>query len=141
VTRAVLADGVPASGKSSVARALGSSSPSRARARCGLLFDELGHHGAERAWSRSLGRASLGAIWACWRAFLPPRPWSWKPGSGCPRRKPEPGFLRGLERAHADGWVEIFDGVDVDAVSRWVREPLAWPRPGTWVGGATIVRT
>jgi glucokinase len=108
MTRAVLVNGVPASGKSTLARALA------ARLEVPVLeldvikevlFEELGHRNADRAWGRALGRASLGSIWALLAGF---------PGDSTVvveawfRLPPHDHVLRGLERAGIDRWVEVW---------------------------------
>ena len=106
--RAVLVNGVPASGKSSCARRLGR--------RLGVpvleldavkevLFEEIGHREGDREWGRTLSRASLGSIWSLLGGF--PRDAlviveAWF------RRPPHDHILRGLEQAGVDRWVEVW---------------------------------
>lgn len=108
MTRAVLVNGVPASGKTSVARAVGS--------RLGLhvlsldavkeaLYQELGDAGGDREHGRALGRASIQAIWSLIADF--------PPDSGVVveawfRLPPHDVVLRSLERAGIDRWVEVW---------------------------------
>jgi glucokinase len=108
MTRAVLVNGVPASGKTTVARGIG--------ARLGLpvlgldavkevLFEELGHRDADRAWGRALNRASIRSIWALVEGF--------PPGSivvidAWFRLPPHDIVLRDLEGAGVDRWVEVW---------------------------------
>lgn len=108
MTRAVLVNGVPATGKSSIARALG------LRLRLPVLsldtvkealFDELGHGNGDREFGRALGRASMQAIWSIVAAF--------PAGSAVVieawfRRPPHDPVLRGIERAGIDRWVEVW---------------------------------
>lgn len=117
MSRAVLVNGVPASGKSTIARDLGD--------RLGwpvleldavkeVLFDELGHRDADRGWGRSLGRASLGAIWTLLAGFpstsnVVIEAWF--------RLPPHEEVLRGLERARIDHWVEIWLHADVEVLA------------------------
>lgn len=108
MTSAVLVNGVPASGKSTVARAIG--------ARLGLpvlaldavkevLFDALGHRDADRDWGRTLGRISLDAIWSLVAGF---------PQGSCVvidawlRLPPHDGVTAGLGRAGIERWVEVW---------------------------------
>ena len=113
MTRAVLVNGVPASGKSTLARALA------ARLEVPILeldvikevlFEELGHRDADRAWGRALGRASLESIWALLAGFpdhatVVVEAWF--------RLPPHDHVLRGLARAGVDRWVEIWCHADV----------------------------
>jgi len=108
MTRAVLVNGVPATGKTTVAHAIGT--------RLGVpvleldavkevLFEELGHRDADREWGRTLGRASIGSIWALLAGFpadslVVVEAWF--------RRPPHDHILRGLESAGVDRWVEIW---------------------------------
>jgi glucokinase len=116
MTRAVLVNGVPASGKTTVARALG--------ARLSVpvleldvvkevLFEELGHRDADREWGRALGRASIGSIWALLGGFpadstVVVEAWF--------RLPPHEAVLRGLERARVDCWVEVWCHADPDVL-------------------------
>ena len=116
MTRAALVNGVPASGKTTVARALG--------ARLGVpvleldaikevLFEELGHRDADREWGRALGRASIGSIWALLASFpadstVVVEAWF--------RLPPHDAVLRGLARARVDRWVEVWCHADPDVL-------------------------
>lgn len=127
MTRAVLVNGVPASGKSTLARALA------ARLEVPILeldvikevlFEELGHRNADRTWGRALGRASLESIWALLAGF---------PGDSTVvveawfRLPPHDHVVRGLERAGIDRWVEIWCHADTEVLvarySRRARHP------------------
>jgi glucokinase len=116
VTRAVLVNGVPASGKSTLARAVAGrlSVPIlELDVVKEVLFEALGHRDADRAWGRLLGRASLESIWALLAGF--------PPGSTVVveawfRLPPHDGVLRGLQRAHVDQWVEIWCHADADVL-------------------------
>jgi glucokinase len=117
MNRAVLVNGVPASGKTTIARAIGTN--------LGIpvleldvikevLFAELGYRAADREWGRTLGRASLGSIWALLDGF--------PPGSTVVveawfRRPPHDHILRGLERAQIDRWVEIWCHADPEVLT------------------------
>lgn len=120
--RAVLVNGVPASGKTTVARALG--------ARLALpvleldvvkevLFEELGHRDADREWGRALGRASIGSIWALLAGFpagsvVIVEAWF--------RLPPHDPVLRGLERAGVGETIELWCHAPVDVVvARYAR--------------------
>jgi glucokinase len=108
MTQAVLVNGVPASGKTTVARAIGS--------RLGLpvlsldavkeaLYGELGNAGGDREYGRALNRASMQAIWSLIADF--------PPGSDVVveawfRLPPHDVVLKGLERAGIDRWAEVW---------------------------------
>lgn len=106
--RAVLVNGVPATGKTSVARAIGArlhlpvlSLDSIKEA----LFEELGTGDGDREYGRALGRASMLAIWSIVAEFPPDaavvvEAWFRKP--------PHDVVLRGLERAGIERWVEVW---------------------------------
>jgi glucokinase len=108
LTRAVLVNGVPASGKTTVGQALGAHLHAPV---LGLdtvkevLFEELGHHDADRDWGRQLGRASLESIWALLADFpadstVVVEAWF--------RSAPHDAVIRGLDRGGVDQWVEIW---------------------------------
>ena len=106
--RAVLVNGIPATGKTSIARAIGArlhlpvlSLDSVKEA----LFEELGTEDGDREYGRSLGRASMLAIWSVIAEFPPDaavivEAWFRKP--------PHDGVLQGLERAGIERWVEVW---------------------------------
>lgn len=106
--RAVLVNGIPATGKTSIARAIGArlhvpvlSLDSVKEA----LFEELGTEDGDREYGRALGRASMLAIWSAVAAFPPDaivvvEAWFRKP--------PHDVVLRGLERAGIERWVEVW---------------------------------
>jgi glucokinase len=106
--RAVLVNGIPATGKTSIARAIGErlhlpvlSLDTVKEA----LFEELGTEDGDREYGRALGRASMLAIWSVIAAFpsdaaVVVEAWYRKP--------PHDVVLRGLERAGIDRWVEVW---------------------------------
>ena len=108
MTRAVLVNGLPASGKTTIARALGARLTApvlELDAVKEVLFDELGHRDANREWGRALGRASIGSIWALLAGFpadsmVVVEAWF--------RLPPHDAVLRGLQRASVDRWVEVW---------------------------------
>ncbi len=116
MTHAVLINGVPATGKTTIARAIG--------AHLGapvleldtvkeVLFDVLGHRDADRAWGRVLGTASIEVIWALLAGFpatstVVVEAWL--------RSPPHDAILHGLERAGVDRWVEVWCHTDPDVL-------------------------
>lgn len=136
MTRAVLVNGVPASGKTTVARGIG--------ARLGLpvlsldavkevLFEELGHQDADRDWGRVLNRASIRSIWALVGGF--------PPGSivvvdAWFRLPPHEVVLGDLAAAGVDRWVEVWCHAEPETlVARYrTRErPQGHPAPEDYV--------
>lgn len=120
MTRAVLVNGVPATGKSSIARAIGErlqlpvlSLDSVKEA----LFDELGYADGDREFGRALGRASMQAIWSIVADFPPAsavviEAWF--------RLPPHDAVLQGIERAGIGRWAEIWCHASADVlVSRY----------------------
>jgi glucokinase len=117
MTRAVLVNGVPATGKTTSARAIGT--------RLDLpvleldvvkevLFEELGHRDADREWGRALSQASIGAIWALLAHFpaestVVVEAWF--------RLPPHDPVIQGLERAGVDHWVEVWCHSDPDILA------------------------
>lgn len=117
MTRAILVNGVPATGKTNVAKGIGK--------RLHLpvltldtvkevLFEELGHRDADREWGRTLGRASIRSIWALIGGFpadamVVVEAWF--------RLPPHEPVLAGLARARVDRWVEIWCHADPDTVA------------------------
>jgi len=115
--RAVLVNGIPATGKTSIARAIG--------ARLHLpvfsldnvkeaLFEELGTEDGDREHGRALGRASMLAIWSIVAEFQPDasvvvEAWFRKP--------PHDVVLRGLERAGIERWVEVWCHASPDVLA------------------------
>src|SRR4051794_7589737 len=101
---AVLVNGVPASGKTTIARGIGARlvlPVLELDAVKEVLFEELGDRGADREWGRVLGRISIRAIWALLRGF--------PPGSTAVveawfRRPPHDALLEGLREAGIDRW-------------------------------------
>jgi predicted kinase len=106
--QAVLVNGVPASGKTTVARAIGAHLDVpvlELDVVKEVLFDELGHREADREWGRALGRASIGSIWALLASFpadstVVVEAWL--------RLPPYDAVVRGLERAGVDRFVEVW---------------------------------
>ena len=106
--RAVLVNGIPATGKTTIARGIG------ARLQLPVLsldsvkealFEELGTGDGDREYGRALGRASMLAIWSIVAGFPPDatvvvEAWFRKP--------PHDVVLRGLERAGIERWVEVW---------------------------------
>jgi hypothetical protein len=127
MTRAVLVNGVPASGKTTVARAIGT--------RLGLpvleldavkeeLFEALGHRDADREWGRRLGTASINSIWALLAGFPAP---STVVVEAWFRLPPHDGVLRGLERARVDRWVEVWCHANPDILEARYRARVRHP--------------
>ena len=106
--RAVLVNGVPASGKTTVARGIGERLGVPVLALDAVkevLFDELGHRDAEREWGRTLNRASIGAIWSLLAGFPPDavvvvEAWF--------RLPPHDVVLAGLARGGIGRWAEVW---------------------------------
>lgn len=112
MTRAVLVNGVPASGKTTIARAIGAHLEVpvlELDAVKEVLFEELGHRDADRTWGRALGRASLGSLWALLAGFPSD---SLAVVEAWFRLPPHDHVLRGLERAGVDRWVEVWCHAD-----------------------------
>ena len=117
MTRAVLINGVPASGKTTVARAVGERLDAPVLtldAVKEVLFEELGHRDADRAWGRVLGRASLRSIWALVAGFPPDalvvvEAWF--------RLPPHDPVLTGLTQAGVGRWVEVWCHADPDVLA------------------------
>jgi glucokinase len=117
VRRAVLVNGIPATGKTAIARAIGSrlhvpvfSLDSVKEA----LFAELGTQDGDREFGRSLGRASMLAIWSIVAespldAAVVVEAWFRKP--------PHDVVLRGLERAGIERWVEVWCHASPDVLA------------------------
>jgi glucokinase len=115
--RAVLVNGIPATGKTSIARAIGArlhlpvlSLDSVKEA----LFEELGTEDGDREYGRALGRASMLAIWSVVAEFPPDaavvvEAWFRKP--------PHDVVLRGLERAGIERWVEVWCHASPDVLA------------------------
>lgn len=106
--RAVLVNGVSATGKSGIALAIGRQlampvlSLDRIKE---ALYDELGNANGDREFGRSLGRASMQAIWSLIADF--------PPDSGVVveawfRMPPHDHIVAGLERAGIERWVEVW---------------------------------
>jgi len=106
--RAILVNGVSATGKSSIARAIGLrldvpvlSLDSVKEA----LYDEIGTGGGDRAFGRMLGRASMKAMWSLIADFPPDatvvvEAWF--------RMPPHDHIHAGLARAGIERWVEVW---------------------------------
>ncbi len=115
--RAVLVNGIPATGKTTIARAIG------AQLRLPVLsldsvkealFEELGSRDGDREYGRALGRASMLAIWSVVADFPPDaavvvEAWFRKP--------PHDVVLRGLERAGIERWVEVWCHASPDVLA------------------------
>lgn len=116
MTRAILVNGVPAAGKSTIAAALGSRLEVpvlELDAVKEVLFDVLGHRDGDRDWNRALGRASIGSIWALLASFpadstVVVEAWF--------RLPPHDSVLAGLERAGIDRWVEVWCHADPEVL-------------------------
>lgn len=110
--RAILVNGVPASGKSTVSASLSRSLGLPVLALDTVkeaLFDELGDGGGDREFGRALGRASIGAIWGLVGAFPPDAVVivdAWL------RLPPHDALLAGLQRAGIGAWAEIWCHAD-----------------------------
>jgi glucokinase len=116
MTRAVFVNGVPASGKSSIAHAVGArlelpvlSLDSVKEA----LFDELGDADGDREFGRALGRASMQAIWSVVADFPPTsavviEAWF--------RLPPHDAVMDGIRRAGIEQWAEIWCHASVDVL-------------------------
>ncbi len=116
MTHAVLVNGVPASGKTTVARAIGSRLQLPVLSLDAVkeaLYDELGNAGGDREYGRSLGRASIQAIWALIADFPPT---STVVVEAWFRLPPHDIVLRGLERARIDRWVEVWCQASAEAL-------------------------
>ena len=136
MTRAVLVNGVPASGKSTLARALGRQLDApvlELDAVKEVLFEELGHRDADREWGRTLSRASIGSIWALLAGF-PPQ--SLVVVEAWFRQPPHDAVVAGLERADVDRWVEVWCHADpetlVERYAARARHP-GHPAPADYV--------
>jgi predicted kinase len=108
VSRAVLVNGVPASGKSTIARALGERLAVpvvELDAVKEVLFEELGHGATDREWGRALGRASLGTVWAVLGGF--PSGSTVIVDAWC-RLPPHDHVGQALADARVERWVEVW---------------------------------
>jgi glucokinase len=113
----VLVNGIPATGKTSIARAIGArlhlpvlSLDSVKEA----LFEELGTEDGDREYGRALGRASMLAIWSMVADFQPDaaivvEAWF--------RQPPHDVVLRGLERAGIEQWIEVWCHASPDVLA------------------------
>jgi predicted kinase len=106
--RAVLVNGVSATGKSTIALAIGARleipvlSLDRVKE---ALYDELGNAGGDREYGRTLGRASMKAIWSLIADFpadsaVVVEAWF--------RMPPHEHIVAGLERAGIGRWAEVW---------------------------------
>jgi glucokinase len=106
--RAVLVNGVSATGKSGIALAIGTQlampvfSLDRVKE---ALYDELGNANGDREFGRTLGRASMQAIWSIIADFPPDsavvvEAWF--------RMPPHDHIVAGLERAGIERWAEVW---------------------------------
>lgn len=108
MTRAVLVNGVPASGKTTIARAIGARLELPVLSLDAVkeaLYDEFGNAGGDREYGRALGRASMQVIWSLIADFpagstVVVESWF--------RLPPHDVVLRGLERAGIDRWAEVW---------------------------------
>ena len=108
MTQAILVNGVPASGKTTMARALGARLELPVLSLDAVkeaLYHELGNAGGDREYGRSLGRASIQAIWSLIADFptgstVVVEAWF--------RLPPHDVVLEGLARARIDRWVELW---------------------------------
>jgi glucokinase len=133
MTQAVLVNGVPASGKSTIARAIGSHLQLPVLSLDAVkeaIYDELGNAGGDREYGRALSRASMQAIWSLIAGFpagstVVVEAWF--------RLPPHDVVLRGLERAGIDRWVEVWCHAPADVLmeryATRARNPLH-PGPG-----------
>ena len=116
MTRAVLVNGVPATGKSSIARAVGARLELPVLSLDSIkeaLFDELGDADGDREFGRALGRASMQAIWSVVAGFPPTaavviEAWF--------RLPPHDAVVEGLRRAGIERWAEIWCHASVDVL-------------------------
>lgn len=108
MTQAILVNGVPASGKTTIARAIGSRLQLPVLSLDAVkeaLYDELGNASGDREYGRALNRASMQAIWSLIAGFpsgstVVVEAWF--------RLPPHDVVLRGLERAGVHAWVEVW---------------------------------
>ena len=115
--RAVLVNGIPATGKTSIARAIGSrlhlpvlSLDSVKEA----LFEELGTQDGDREYGRALGRASMLAIWSVVAESQLDAAVVIEAGFRTP---PHDVVLRGLGRAGIERWVEVWCHASPDVLA------------------------
>ena len=113
----MLVNGIPATGKTTIARGIG------ARLQLPVLsldsvkealFEELGTGGGDREYGRALSRASMLAIWSLVAQFPPDatvvvEAWF--------RRPPHDVVLRGLDRAGIERWVEVWCHASPDVLA------------------------
>jgi len=108
MTQAVLVNGVPASGKTTIARAIGSRLALPVFSMDAVkeaLYEELGNAGGDREYGRALNRASMQAMWSLIADFPPA---STVVVEAWFRLPPHDVVRRGLERARISRWVEVW---------------------------------
>lgn len=117
MTRAILVNGVPATGKTNIARAIGKRLHLPVMTLDTVkevLFEELGDRDADREWGRVLGRISMRSIWALIGGFPADATVVVEAWFRLPPHEP---VLAGLTRARVDQWVEVWCHTDPDVLA------------------------